>query len=115
MYSLRVVRNGRALEIETGIGRARLSFADEQFPPFEKVIPKRVDNGRSVVGLSSAFVSGALAAAAHAGEGAVLSLGESELDPMRLDVTKPVSGLLEAVYVLMPRRVDIEQKAEAAE
>lgn len=116
VFTMRVVRKGRAVEIDTDVGRARLDIVDEKFPDFEKVIPKRDTVGRSVVGLSNEFVSRALGAARHAGEGAVLTIGASEVDAMRLDVESRVSGVLEAVYVLMPRRVDgAKRTAEAAE
>jgi hypothetical protein len=116
-FSMRVVRGGRDVEIDTKIGRARLRVADEQFPPFDKVIPRLAGNGCFSVGISNEFVSRALDAARHVGEGSALSMGSGPLDPLRVDVAQPIDGVLEAVYVLMPRRVEMpaREHAEAAE
>lgn len=115
-FTLRIVRGGAAVEFDTKIGKARVAVVDEQFPPFEKVIPARIQGERvSVVGVGNTLFARALEAAAHVGTWSACSLGSGPLEPVRLDVDKPIDGVISATYVLMPARIDVQQHAEAAE
>jgi hypothetical protein len=111
----------RVLDIELGDGFSveldgathRLTATDDNFPPYEKVIPKERDkdgtNGCNAITVSSVYMGDVAKAAKHLANPAlkypVSWTVDGNRDPIRVDMRNQNAGT-ETVIVIMPMRAE---------